>query len=386
MANTLTVLAPTLFSAAQEVSAEPIGVVDSIDSRFDNKGVAIGDKVTVPVAPLRSAGTYTPSMNPNNGAAGTDAIASSVEVEITANEMVTWHLTGEQEKSLMNGGNDREWFRQMAAQAMRSLRNKVDTAAAVAVKQGASRAVGTAGTTPLLTSLADLVAVRKILRANGAPGIDMHFVGNLDTEANLLNLGIIQQAYAAGTDAERRAGRIGRQMGFTIKTSAWLEQHVKGTLTSTTSDLLATAAIGTTSINCDTNTSDGNTVKAGDIITWAGDANKYVIGTAIASAAADMAVVLNRPGLRQTLATGVLGTLGASYTPNLAFERSAIVGIMRPPAIPASPIIEQMAITDQFGLTYLLCRVIGDGMVTYRVHLAYGFKVVQPEHVALLLG
>ena len=50
-ANTLTALAPVLYSAAQEVAAEPFGIVDSIAATFDNKGVAKGDKVKVPIAP-----------------------------------------------------------------------------------------------------------------------------------------------------------------------------------------------------------------------------------------------------------------------------------------------------------------------------------------------
>ena len=59
MANVFTALAPTLYSAAQEVSAEPFGAVDSINTNFDDKGVAIGDSVIVPVAPTRAAGDYT---------------------------------------------------------------------------------------------------------------------------------------------------------------------------------------------------------------------------------------------------------------------------------------------------------------------------------------
>ena len=56
MGNTLTNLQPTLYSVAQEVSAEPFGIINGINANFDDKGVAIGDKVTVPVAPVRAAG------------------------------------------------------------------------------------------------------------------------------------------------------------------------------------------------------------------------------------------------------------------------------------------------------------------------------------------
>ena len=52
MANTLTALAPVLFSAAQEVSNEAFGIVDSINAMFNDKGVAKGDNILVPVAPI----------------------------------------------------------------------------------------------------------------------------------------------------------------------------------------------------------------------------------------------------------------------------------------------------------------------------------------------
>ena len=116
MANVFTALAPTLYSAAQEVSAEPFGAVDSINTNFDDKGVAIGDSVIVPVAPTRAAGDYTPAMTTT---AGTDATATSVTVTITKNRAVSWNLSGEQIRSLQNGGNYQEWVRQLVAQGMR---------------------------------------------------------------------------------------------------------------------------------------------------------------------------------------------------------------------------------------------------------------------------
>jgi hypothetical protein len=34
----------------------------------------------------------------------------------------------------------------------------------------------------------------------------------------------------------------------------------------------------------------------------------------------------------------------------------------------------------------MVCRCPGDGLVTYRVHLAWGVKVVHPEFFHLFLG
>ena len=384
MATTLTALAPTLFSAAQVVSGEPAGVLDAINTTWDDKGVAKGDSVIVPYAPVQATDDFAAS---NVLPAGDTNVAAGVTVQITKSKKTKpMVLTGEQIRSLENGGNYQEWVRQWAEQSMRSLRNLAEADAAEYIKQGASRAVGSAGTTPFATDLDLIVDVKRILRDNGAPFADPQLVIDSAAAANLQKLGIYQQAYAAGSDEERRSGLYKPQFGFQLRDSAGIVQHVKGTLTSTTSDTGTASPIGTLAINCDTNTSDTNTVKAGDIITWAGDANKYVIGTAIASAADEMDIVLNRPGLRASLADGVLGTLGASYTPSLAFERSAVVGIMRPPLMPANPSIKTMLVSDRFGHSYLMVEIAQYGQIVWEMHLAYGFKVVQPEHVALILG
>jgi hypothetical protein len=382
MPNVFTALAPTLFSAAQEVAAEPFGAVDSVNANFDDKGVAIGDSVTVPIAPVRAASTYSPAMTTS---AGTDATAASVSVSITANRMVSWNLTGEQIRSLENGGgNYQEWVRQLIAQGMRTLRNEAESELCAAIYKGASRAVGTAGTTPFASSLDVLVDARKVLRDNGAPMSDLQFLMNTAAGANALKLGMLQNAYQAGTEQERRQGVFLRQFGFVIKESAGIAAHTKGAGTGYDVDLTAGYAVGDSTIHLDGGTVNSTGVKAGDVVTYSGDLNKYVVKTGTTEIEAD--IVLNKPGLRATLADAVEMTIGDSYTANLAFERNAIVAVMRPPLIPANANIQQRTISDGRGMTYLLVQVAGDGMITWRLHLAWGFAVVQPEFAAVVMG
>lgn len=376
MPNTFTALQPILYSAAQEVSNEPFGVISGIAASFDDKGVAIGDKVRVPIAPTASTGDYTPAMTTS---AGTDAIASSVEIEITANKTVSWHLTGEQLRSLENGSTDGEWVRQMVAQGMRALRNGAESAAVTAIKQGASRAFGTAGTNPFASDINAIADVRKILFDNGAPMSDLQLCLNSAAGTAARKLGIVQQAYQAGNDAERRSGDLLRQFGFQIRESAGIGTHTKGTGTSYVTS--GSTAVGVRDIALITGS---GTVLAGDVVTFAADSNnKYVINTGVAAAGT---ITLGRPGARVTIATSNAMTIGNDYTANLAFERNAVVGIMRPPVMPPNPLMQQTLISDSMGMTYLLVQIAGDGMATWRLHLAYGFKVVQGEHVAILLG
>lgn len=374
MANTLTAYQPTLFSAAQTVDAEPVGAVDAINMSFDAKGVAKGDIVTVPVAPSRAASDFTPAATTTSGA---DATGESVSVQITKSRKVSWHLTGEQQRSLDNGGVSQEWIRQLVAEGMRTLRNEAEIDAVVAIYTGASRATGTAGTNPFASALTPLADVRKILRDNGAPMSDMQFVGDSTSEANLLKLGIVNSAEQAGSDEERRSGLIKRQYGFQIRTSGQIDAHTKGTGTSY--QLSSAGAVGDTSISVDTGT---GTVLAGDIVTVAGSSDKYVANTALAGGL----FTIGRPGLLAIEADNDAITIGNTYTPNLAFERNAVVGVMRPPVMPSNPTINQMLISDGKGLTYLMLDISQYGQRTWEIHLAWGFKAVQPSHIALLLG
>lgn len=376
MANVFTALQPTLFSAAQEVSNEPFGVISAINANFDDKGVAVGDSVKVPVAPIRAVKSFTPSMAMPTG---DDATADGVSVTITNTDYVDWNLTGEQTRSLENANSDKEWVRQMIAQGMRALRNKAEVAACTAIKVGASRAVGTAGTNPFASDINIIPDVRKVLFDNGAPMADLQLCIDSAAGTSARKLGIIQQAYQAGNDQERRSGDLLRQFGFSIRESAGITAHTKGTGASYVTS--GSTAAGVRDVALVTGT---GTVLAGDVVTFAADStNKYVVGTGVA---APGTISLNRPGALMTIPTSNALTVGNNYTANLAFERSAVVGVMRAPIIPPNPIIQQTLISDQFGMTYLLLQIAGYGMTTWQLHIAYGFKVVQGEHVAIVLG
>jgi len=376
MANTLTRLQPVLFSAAQEVSSEPFGIIDAINAGFNDQGVAVGDKVKVPVAPTRAASDFTPSNITDTGA---DATASDVEVEITKSRKVSWHLTGEQQRSLDNGATSEEWIRQLMRQGMRTLRNEAETDCAAAVKVGSSRAVGTAGGDPFASSIDAMVDLRKALADNGAPMSDLQMVMDTSDGAALRKLGIIQQADQAGTAEERRSGNLLRQFGFALRESAGITAHTAGDGSSY--QTVGALALGATTVAVDTGS---GTILSGDVINFAdsGDAFQYVVGTDLDSGSFN----LNRPGVQDAVSDNEGLTIQGAYTPIFGFERDAVVGIMRPPIMPSNPTISQTLISDQEGLTFLLLDISQYGQRTWELHLAWGFKVVQPEHVATLLS
>jgi hypothetical protein len=386
MTNTFTSIQPVLFEAAQIVSQEPIGFLDAIDLNFNNeKPVALGDTVYVPYAGVGAVSSFSPAATAPEGTAST---ASSVGVTIQDIAQVSWNMTGEQILSLENASMNMEWLRQKVAQGMRALRNTAEAAAGVALKEGASRAVGTAGTNPFNAStLANITAARKELMINGAPKSDLHLVMDLTASEALLNLGVVQNFYQAGSSAQLEKGVFLDKMGFKMHESGNVALHTKGTGTGydVTS---AGAAVKATTIPMEGGNS--GTILAGDVVTFASgatDANPYVISSgSTASGAAAGNIIIGRPGLRVLKADADEMTIGNNYRANLAFHRNACVGIIRQPQMPSNPTIATTVITDEFGCTYLLCDVAQWGQRSWVLIMAYGFKVVQQEHVVIMMG
>lgn len=263
-------------------------------------------------------------------------------------------------------------------QGMRTLRNEAEVDAITAIRTGGSRAYGTAGTTPFASDLSMLTNLRKILQDNGAPMADLQYVCDTNAGLNLRNLGVFQNAYQAGSEQERRSGNFLPQMGFAIRESAGISTVTKGTGSSYV--INGTPAVGDTTIPVDTGS---GTILAGDIITTAGNSTKYVVNGALSGGN----LTIGRPGIRATVpADNDAVTVGNNFTPSLAFERNAVVGIIRPPLIPENPTINQMPISDSFGMTYLLLDIAQYGQRTWELHLAWGFKAVNSEFIAVGVG
>jgi hypothetical protein len=212
--------------------------------------------------------------------------------------------------------------------------------------------------------------------------------GNLtlvcDTAAGT-NLRALATISNANTVAEEmlRSGVLARPYGVSIRESSQISLHTKGTGTNYQTNLIAGYPIGSKSIAADTGS---GTIIAGDVLTNSTsslDANKYVVGTTLAAGS----LAINDPGLLVAWSDNQALAVGDSYTPNVMLHRNCGILVARNPIIPENANIEQLTITDPVtGLTFLMCRVVGDGMVTYRLHAMYGYKAIQAHGIAILMG
>jgi hypothetical protein len=380
VANTLTVLQPTIFKAARIVPRELVGLAAAVRRDFDDGGVAKGGTVTVPVMPVQTAASFSPAQT---FTAGSDRTPTTRTVTLNQAQQSTFQLSAEDERQLMLGGSNAvEAFSQTLAQAWRVLINGVEAYLGTTLSAGASRAYGTATTAPFASDMSALAQGLKILKDNGVSGSeDLQAVIDTTASTNLRLLANLFRVNEGGTDALLRDGDIGRLLKFAVRESANLARPAVGTGTSYTSSA-AGFAVGTTSIPVITGT---GTILAGDVITFAGDTNKYVVATGVA---APGTIVLQEPGLRVALAASAVAlTIVAISTRNIILPRSAAVLVARPALQPDGAIAEQMIVTDPLtGLSALLLRSVGDGMTSWYLRIVYDAFVANNYGVNIILG
>lgn len=384
MANTITGLIPTMYNALDVVSREITGLIPAVTSDMTYERAAVGQTVRTPVAPASTASDITPAVTPPNDG---DQTIGYTDMTITKARRVPIRWNGEERLGLDNNGAQYNViFRDQMAQAMRVLTNEVEADLA-ALHVYASRAYGTAGTTPFGSGLGETANIRKLLVDNGAPTSDLNLVMNTSAGANLRTLTQLTKVNEAGDSSMLRQGVLLDIHGMALRESAQIVTSTAGTGASATTNT-AGYAIGATVI---TLASAGTgTIVAGDVITFAGDTNKYVVASGDADVSNGGTITLAAPGLRKALAASAIAiTVNAAAARNMAFSRSAIALATRAPALPAEgdSASDRFMLTDpNSGLSFEVSMYKQYRQVQYEVALAWGVKAVKPEHMGILLG
>lgn len=378
MANTLTGLIPTLYTALDTVSREQVGFIPAVARNAKADQAAKGQTVSAPVTSAASLVDIVPAATaPNDG----DQAIGTVDVVITKSKMAPIKWNGEEQLAVGPTGQYNTILADQFAQGLRALCNEVE-ADLGGLFYGASRATGTAGVTPfgIKEDLTDFANARKILEENGAPTSSLQMVLGSDAVANVRGKqSVLFKVNEAGSESLLREGVIGRVEGFNLHTSAGVQRV---TASGATGYLVnGEKKEGDRIIAIDTGT---GVFKAGDIVTFTGDANKYVVATATATT-----ITIAEPGLRQNLADDTAITVGGNYVANMAFDRNALLLACRTPAMPegGDTADDVMNITDPVsGITFQVALYRQYRQVRYEIGLAWGVKEVAPRHAALILG
>lgn len=379
MANTFTNLLSDVYAATDVVSRELVGFIPAVQRSSSAERCQLNaNAIRSGVAPVNTAaGDVTPAMSLP---AAADQTIDNTALTITKSRFAPFSWSGEDQTGINSGAGYLTTRQDQIAQAMRALVNECESDVAVAARKAASRAYGTAGTTPFATNLADSAQINKILLDNGAPLSDKSLVLNTTAGAALRTLLTNPlAANAALANDITRQGVLIDFNGFAHRESAQLGTVTKGSGTSYV--LNGAHAVGATSVVLKTGS---GTVLAGDVLTIGN--YKYVVKTGVA---APGTIVINAPGLLEAGSDGGTVTIGNNFTPSVGFTRNAIELATRLPALPQEGDLAIMreTITDpRSGLVFELAVYPGYRMVVYQIMLAWGVLARKPEHIALMLG
>jgi len=377
----LTALIPSLYSSLDVVSRELIGCIPCATLDATTERAAVGQVVYAFKSPAAAATDITPGVTPPNDG---DQTIGNVSLTITKAKRVPFRWNGEEELGLNNNGAGAGAIRNaQIQQAMRTLVNMMEADLANAVRVGASRAYGTAGITPFASDLSAAAQARKILDDNGCPMGDRALVINTSAGASMRSLTQLTNVNQAGTDMTLRDGELLNLHGFSVHESAGVTSNAKGTGASYTTDT-AGYAVGATVITLITGT---GTVLAGDVVTFAGDTNKYVVATGAAAAGP---ITLAAPGLEVAIDTSATAmTIGNAYTGNIAFSKSSLILATRAPALPAAGdlAIDRMMIQDpRSGIAFEVALYAQYRQMQYELSACWGVQNIKSNHSCIVLG
>lgn len=380
MANVLTNLAADLYRSADTVAREHVGFIPAVTINGGSERAALGDPVRSFFTKASEVGDYIPSMTIPEG---TDQEIDNKALIITKARSVPIPWTGEDTKSVNNGAGFSAIRADQITQAMRGITNEMETDLKNAAYKGASRAIGTAGTTPFSGDLAPLGNLEQLFIDNGAPvsSGQRSLVLNSATKASMYGLTQL-------TDVNRRddngsfleQGVMGMLNSFNLRVTGANTAVPKGT--GADYETAAPYAIGDTAITVDVGT---GTILKGDVLSFDGDANKYVVATALTGGT----VVIAAPGLMKALANDTDLTVGDNYRANVAFERSSIELAVRAPALPegGDSAADRLVVLDSVSnIPFDVALYKGYGKNMISVSAVWGVKTWKTEFVNTLLG
>lgn len=375
-----------IFLGLKEISNEPTGFIQSVNTSTGAETAAIGDQIKIPSGTASDVGdTPVGYSNPTEG--NSDVNAGTMEITKSRTVKIDWK--GEHQKAVMNSGVMGTVLAQQFADAFRKLRNEIEADVYAEACKGASRAYGTIGTTPFASgnNMADLANVKGILDANGAAASNRTIILSPAAEINLLsNQMNMVKVNEAGSEALLRQGIVMPTYGFNVRSSAAGNETAASTEATGYAVNGDSVAKGAKEIPIDTGS---GAIVAGNIVTFTGDTNKYVAG----SGSTTTKLILNPTGLRKAEADNTAITVAGGYTASVALHRNAVALAIRPPAVPTfngvamDTALAREYVTDPLtNITYEIAVFGGMRQLQYQISVAWGVKAVNGEHIALLLG
>src|SRR3990167_4503849 len=349
-----------------------------VNSDYGDDARQKGATVDVPIPSAIAAVAVTPAATPPSTA---DSTPTSVSLPLDQWWEAPFYLTDKDRKQA-----DAGFIPMQVSEAIKALANKVNTYIFTEMYKGIYGYAGVAATTPFASDTSNATDLRKILNKQLAPEGDRRVVLDPDAEANALNLRPFNDMSFSGNPSAIIEGKLNRKFGFDWFMSQLIPTHTAGTAASATTDNTGYAA----GLKTVTLASAGTgTILVGDVITFAGHTQTYVITSGDADVS-NGGTISFYPGLAVALSAATKAiTVKATHVANLAFHRDCFAFATRPleDDVPAGlGSIVQAAFDPKSGLTLRLEITREHKRIRWSFDILYGGVVVRREFGCRLAG
>ena len=376
-----------IYAAMHVVSRELIGFIPKVSRDASAEEVTLNQPIRVPVVPALEAEDIQAN---NISMTGRGHDTDFVDVTITKQRKVAFHITAEEARGLNSGGTMGDITMQRFAQAFRTIANEVEQDLANQYVYATAGAYGTPGTTPFMDTdeLDDASETMKLLDDAGAPKTGRCLVLNTAANASLLGRQpALFRVDAAGGDMARTYGMLSPMFGFDFGVSGQLGTHARATAVAMTVNNNGGYGVGDSEINFDAG-SAAEDIARGDLVSIAGDSTFHF--AELDGATSGTLSLLTRGGLKSAVPDdAAITTHATAYRPSVAFTKDAIQLVARVPAVaPGGDMaVDRSYIQDpNSGLIFEVAIYPQYRQVSYEVGLCWGVRTIKGDHMAILLG
>lgn len=317
MANDISKVTPQLLAQGLLALRESAPMAMIVNRAYDEMAGPQGSTIDVPIPTNVAARDVTPGIT---APAAQDVGPTSVPIELTQWKEADFTLTDKEQLEVQNGT-----LPMLASTRVRSLGNILNEDLLGEAAKFYGRVEPESGSVPFGDGTTkDASAARTVLNKQVAPMDPRYFIMDPDAEGSALNVRAFQDAsFGVGGEAILE-GQIFRRLGF-----GWImSQLVQSRTSGTGAGYLVNSgslAIGDKTIAADTGT---GTILVGDIVTFAGHDQTYVVTSALSGGSFAI-----EPGLVVAPADNAAITVddaGNEQVLNLAMHRDAIALATRP--------------------------------------------------------
>lgn len=312
MSNDLSKVLPILFAQALPTLRTNCNMARSVNTSYSAETKQKGDTITIPLASAMVASDVVPGPY----APDPQTVAPTVaKIPLNKWKEVPFTLTNKEVAESIGGVMSMQ-----LEQAVATLASAVNADIWAQYTQ-AYGTVGIAGTTPFAT-INDAINARKQLNIQLAPVANRVMLVDPLAEAAAIALPGFLQAQQSGDSKVVTDGDLGRKLGFEWASDQVGASHVASTVTAGALTAGAATSVGSTTVSL-AKATNPMTLKAGDILTFAGDTQTYAV-VAPANLAVGNTSVAVVPAIKVAKAGGEAVALLGSHTVNLAMHRDAI--------------------------------------------------------------